>query len=200
MEILIIEKYERRSGGLLKKLEEYPSVKKETKKVPGLEKKVMTQITLMDDLSKKAEEERQRAEFAEEELERVKTEKESLQSFHNQETALLRSSRRHEVVQIIASSDVSDDRFKELDENFERFEKDFDALDVEEDTEGDFKMTPPPWMSLNPPQCETAAASVNPPQPEIVASFDQNGTLMSVEDQKRDRLLLVDDLGVEAQA
>ncbi|VVB08418.1 unnamed protein product [Arabis nemorensis] len=55
-------------------------------------------------------------------------------------------------------------------------------------------------MSLNPSQGETAAASVNPPQTEIVAPFDQYGTLMSVEDQERDRLLLVDDMGVEAQA
>ncbi|VVB14988.1 unnamed protein product [Arabis nemorensis] len=37
---LIIEKYDCRSRGLLKKLEDYPSVKKEAKKVPGLEKKV----------------------------------------------------------------------------------------------------------------------------------------------------------------
>ncbi|VVB08417.1 unnamed protein product [Arabis nemorensis] len=183
---LIIEKYEHRSRGLLKKLEEYPSVKKEAKKVPGLEKKVTAQITLMDDLSKKAQEARQRAKFTEQELERVKAEKESLQYFPDQETARLRSSRRHEVVQIIAKcdaklsrirksvadneeanrlnalmnqamaikdylagfkkvgADVLDERFKELDEKFERFEKDFDALDVEEITESDFKMTPPP--------------------------------------------------------
>ncbi|VVB01332.1 unnamed protein product [Arabis nemorensis] len=50
---LIIEKYERRSRGLLKKLEDYPSVKKEAKKVPGLEKKLTTQTAAMDDLSKK---------------------------------------------------------------------------------------------------------------------------------------------------
>ncbi|VVA92471.1 unnamed protein product [Arabis nemorensis] len=50
-----------------------------------------------------------------------------------------------------AEADVCGDRFKELDVNFNRFEKDFDALDVEEVTDGDFKMTPPPWMSSNLP-------------------------------------------------
>ncbi|VVA98323.1 unnamed protein product [Arabis nemorensis] len=212
---LIIEKYERRSRGLLKKLEDYPSVKKEAKKVPGLEKRLTTQTAAMDDLSKKVDEARQGAKYAEEELERIKTEKESLQSFHDQETVCLRSSRRHEVTQIIAKcdakllrikksisdneeanrlstlmnqamaikdylasfkkvgADVSDDWFKELDENFSRFEKDFDAPDVEEVTDG-----------------RDRAASVNLPWTETVAPFDQYGTLMSAEQQEQDRLLI----------
>ncbi|VVB14989.1 unnamed protein product [Arabis nemorensis] len=96
-------------------------------------------------------------------------------------------------------ADVSDDRFKELDENFKRFEKDFDALDVEEVADDDFRMTPSPWMSSNLPQDETATASVNPPQTEVVAPFDQYGTLMSAEQQAKDRLLLEDGPEAEAQ-
>ncbi|VVA93075.1 unnamed protein product [Arabis nemorensis] len=97
-----------------------------------------------------------------------------------------------------AGADVSDDRFKELDENFSTFEKDFDALDVKEVTDGDFKMTPPPWMCSNLPQGETAAASVNLPRTETVAPFDQYGTLMSAKQQQQDRLLI--ECGLEAEA
>ncbi|VVB08781.1 unnamed protein product [Arabis nemorensis] len=207
---LIIEKYERRSLRLLKKLEDYPSMKKESKKILGLEKKIAAQITAMDDLSKKAEEARKQAKYAEAELERIKVEKESLQSFHEHEKALLRSSRRHESIsdneeanrlsallnQVMAikdyladfkkgGADVSDDRLKELDENFKRFEKDFDALDVEEVADDDFKMTPPSWISSTLQRGEAAAAPVNPPQTEIVAPFDQYETQMSAEEQER---------------
>ncbi|VVA92843.1 unnamed protein product [Arabis nemorensis] len=147
----------------MKKLKDYPSAKKEAEKVPGLEKKVAVQISAMNDLSKKVEETREMAKYAEEELEKMRAEKESLQFFHEQEMARLRSSRRHEVNQIISKSDaklqkikksisdneeanklsalggtdVPDDRFKELDENFKKFELDFEALDVEEVTEDD---------------------------------------------------------------
>ncbi|VVB15328.1 unnamed protein product [Arabis nemorensis] len=68
-ENLIIKNYDRRSRGLLKKLEDYPS-------------KVAAQITALNDLSKKARKARER------------------------ETAPLRSSRRHEVNQIIAKCDA----------------------------------------------------------------------------------------------
>ncbi|VVA90801.1 unnamed protein product [Arabis nemorensis] len=239
---LIIEKYDRKTRRLLKKLADYDVAKAEAAKVPELEKKIAGQITLMNDLSKQAEEVRQRRKIAEEELEFIKAKKESLQALHEKEMARLRASRRYEVNQIIAKCDakfswikrlildneeagrlnalmnqamaikdyliglqkdgtaVSDDQFKSLEENFERFEKAFEALDVEEVTDDDFKMTPPPLMSTNLPQNETAPASLNPHQLEIIALFDQYGTLMSAEQQAQDRIMHEGDLEKETVA
>ncbi|VVB15524.1 unnamed protein product [Arabis nemorensis] len=110
---LIIKKYDRRSWRLLKKLEGYPNAKNEAAKVPGLEKKIATQISALNDLSLKAEEARQRAKYTEEELEKMRAEKESLQSFHELEMTRLQASREYEVNQIIAKCDAKLQKIKE---------------------------------------------------------------------------------------